>query len=134
MSENKQMTLKADSRFSVPSPEPPGAGLVRSSFLLAGLGQVCAQASLLSSPAPTASAQLQLHTPAGLTGLRAVEGAEVVLPAWYTYLGETTLAQPPLDVLTLMWFLEQSGKDLKQVREERISALPSGDRGAGMAT
>nr|KAF6403320.1 endothelial cell adhesion molecule [Molossus molossus] len=69
----------------------------------------------LSTFAPPACAQLQLHTPAGLTRLRAVEGAEVVLPAWYTYRGETTLAQPPLEVLTLMWFLEQSGKDLKQV-------------------
>lgn len=57
--------------------------------------------------------------PAGLHRLQAVEGAEVMLPAWYTLRGEVSSAQPR-EVPTVMWFLEQKGKDLNQVREEEI--------------
>ena len=59
--------------------------------------------------------------PAGLTKLKAVEGAEVVLPAWYTLQGQVSSSRP-WELLTVMWFLEQEGKDLNQVREGSISA------------
>ncbi|KAM8818087.1 endothelial cell-selective adhesion molecule-like [Rhynchonycteris naso] len=80
----------------------------------------------LSTFALGTSAQLQLHVPAGLTRLQAVEGGEVVLPAWYTFHGEVASA-PPQEMLTLMWFLEQEGKDLKQVLahiNEATASLP----------
>ena len=81
----------------------------------------------LSSPAPDACAQVELHVPAGLSGLEAVEGEDVVLPAWYTFKGERSSAKAkPWEVLTLMWFLEQKGKDKKQVREESSSASTGG--------
>lgn len=44
-------------------------------------------ASLLS-PAPPSRAELQLHLPANQ--LQAVEGGEVVLPAWYTLHAEVS--------------------------------------------
>lgn len=68
----------------------------------------------LSTLAPPASSQLELQVPAGLSTLEAVEGTEVVLPAWYTFRGELSSAQP-WEVLTVMWFLEQEGKELNQV-------------------
>lgn len=68
----------------------------------------------LSTLAPPARAQLELQVPAGLTRLQAVEGAEVVLPVWYTFRGELSSAQP-WEKLTVMWFLEQEGKELNQV-------------------
>lgn len=65
--------------------------------------------------------------PEGLSGLEAVEGEDVVLPAWYTFEGERAAAKvKPWEVLTLMWFLEQKGKDKKQVREERAQLRPAG--------
>ncbi|XP_027436020.1 endothelial cell-selective adhesion molecule isoform X2 [Callorhinus ursinus] len=83
-------------------PRPPATSLLR--FLFLGL-------TTLASPS---QAQLQLHVPAGLTRLKAVEGAEVVLPAWYTLQGQVSSSQP-WDLLAVMWFLEQEGKDLNQV-------------------
>ena len=59
--------------------------------------------------------------PAGLTKLKAVEGAEVVLPVWYTLQGQVSSGQT-WELLAVMWFLEQEGKDLNQVREQSISA------------
>lgn len=44
----------------------------------------------------------------------------MVLPAWYTFQGEAASAKP-WETLTLMWFLEQEGQDLKQVRFRRRS-------------
>lgn len=69
----------------------------------------------LSTLATTAArAEPELHVPAGLARLQAVEGAEVVLPAWYTLRGEVSSTQP-WEVLTLQWFLKQEGKELNQV-------------------
>lgn len=59
--------------------------------------------------------------PASLTGLQAVESADVVLPAWYTLPGEVSSAQP-WETSTVMWYLVQEGKDPDQVREESLSA------------
>ncbi|VCX40252.1 unnamed protein product, partial [Gulo gulo] len=90
-------------------PRPPATSLLRVLFL--GL-------STLASPS---QAQLELHVPSGLTRLKAVEGSEVVLPAWYTVQGQVSSSQR-WELLTVMWFLEQEGKDLNQVREGSISA------------
>lgn len=68
----------------------------------------------LNTFAPAACAQLQLHVPSGFASLHVPEGAEVVLPVWYTFPGEVASARP-WEKLTLMWFLEQKGKDMKQV-------------------
>lgn len=84
--------------------------------------QVRAHAASLSSPATTAArAEPELHVPAGLTRLQAVEGADVVLPVWYTLRGEESSTQP-WEVLTLQWFLKQERKELNQVREESVLA------------
>ncbi|XP_032724699.1 endothelial cell-selective adhesion molecule [Lontra canadensis] len=83
-------------------PRPPATSLLR--FLFLGL-------STLASPS---QAQLELHVPSGLTRLKAVEGSEVVLPAWYTVQGHVSSSQR-WELLTVMWFLEQEGKDLNQV-------------------
>ncbi|XP_032215584.1 endothelial cell-selective adhesion molecule [Mustela nigripes] len=83
-------------------PRPPATSLLR--FLFLGL-------STLASPS---QAQLELHVPSGLTRLKAVEGSEVVLPAWYTVQGQVSSSQR-WELLTVMWFLEQEGKDLNQV-------------------
>ncbi|XP_025784642.1 endothelial cell-selective adhesion molecule [Puma concolor] len=83
-------------------PRSPATNLLR--FLFLGL-------STLASPS---QAQLELHVPAGLTKLKAVEGAEVVLPVWYTLQGQVSSGQT-WELLTVMWFLEQEGKDLNQV-------------------
>lgn len=55
--------------------------------------------------------------PTGLNKLEAVEGQEVVLPAWYTMTPtpEQSSSQPWEEPL-LIWFLEQDGKELNQVR------------------
>ncbi|XP_007950305.1 endothelial cell-selective adhesion molecule [Orycteropus afer afer] len=83
-------------------PGLPAASLLR--FLFLGL-------SALASPS---RAQVELHVPAGLSRLQAVEGAEVVFPVWYTLRGEVSSFQP-WEVPVVFWFLEQDGKDLKQV-------------------
>nr|XP_060463749.1 endothelial cell-selective adhesion molecule-like [Panthera onca] len=83
-------------------PRSPATNLLR--FLFLGL-------STLASPS---QAQLELHVPAGLTKLKAVEGAEVVLPVWYTLQGQVSSGQT-WELLAVMWFLEQEGKDLNQV-------------------
>ncbi|XP_047548453.1 endothelial cell-selective adhesion molecule [Lutra lutra] len=83
-------------------PRHPATSLLR--FLFLGL-------STLASPS---QAQLELHVPSGLTRLKAVEGSEVVLPAWYTVQGQVSSSQR-WELLTVMWFLEQEGKDLNQV-------------------
>ncbi|XP_072467537.1 endothelial cell-selective adhesion molecule isoform X2 [Notamacropus eugenii] len=57
-------------------------------------------------------AQLELHT--GSPRVEAVEGAEVVLPAWYTL--NTMMSSPkPEPSPYVLWFLEQSGKKMVQV-------------------
>ncbi|CAK7317296.1 Endothelial cell-selective adhesion molecule [Vulpes lagopus] len=68
----------------------------------------------LSTLASSSRAQLELHVPAGLAKLKAVEGAEVVLPVWYTLRGQSPAQPGPWELLTVMWFLEQ-GQDLNQV-------------------
>ncbi|XP_070255716.1 endothelial cell-selective adhesion molecule isoform X2 [Myotis yumanensis] len=80
----------------------------------------------LSTFAPASCAQFQLHVPSGLDRVLAVEGDEVVLPAWYTFQGEAATAQP-WETLTLMWFLEQEGQDLKQVLAHINGATTSQD-------
>ncbi|XP_020013413.1 endothelial cell-selective adhesion molecule isoform X1 [Castor canadensis] len=92
----------------------PGAPATNLLFLFLGM----------STLAFLSRAQLQLHVPAGLTKLEAVEGAEVVLPAWYTMPGEVPSAQP-WEVPIVLWFLEQEGKDLKQVLSYINGALSS---------
>lgn len=84
-------------------PGSPATNLLQ--FLFLGL-------TTLASPS---RAQLELHVPAGLTKLQAVEGAEVVLPAWYTLQGEVSSTKPkPWEVLTVMWFIKE-GNGLNQV-------------------
>ncbi|EHB16360.1 Endothelial cell-selective adhesion molecule [Heterocephalus glaber] len=69
----------------------------------------------LSTLAYPLKAQVKVHMPAGLATLRAVEGADIVLPTWYTLEGEKFLVQP-WEVPLVIWFLEQKGKkELKQV-------------------
>ncbi|XP_008056027.1 endothelial cell-selective adhesion molecule [Carlito syrichta] len=82
---------------------PPATNLLRVLFL--GL-------SILVSPS---RAQVELHVPAGLTKLQAVEGEEVVLPAWYTVPGGDVTSGVPGEMPFVMWFLEQKGRDLDQV-------------------
>ncbi|XP_049981586.1 endothelial cell-selective adhesion molecule isoform X2 [Alexandromys fortis] len=68
----------------------------------------------LSTLASFSLAQLELHVPAGLNKLEAVEGEDVVLPAWYTTTPEQSSSHPFEEPL-LMWFLKQEGKELNQV-------------------
>ncbi|XP_017379542.1 endothelial cell-selective adhesion molecule [Cebus imitator] len=72
----------------------------------------------LSILAPPSRAQLQLHVPA--TKLQAVEGGEVVLPAWYTLQGEVSSAQPR-EMPFVMWFFQ-----LKEENEEQVLAYING--------
>ncbi|XP_076968691.1 endothelial cell-selective adhesion molecule [Tamandua tetradactyla] len=81
----------------------------------------------LSTLAPTSRAQPELHVPAGLTRLSAVEGSEVVLPAWYILKGEVSSAQP-WESPIVQWFLEQEGKDLNQVLAYVNGAITSKPR------
>ncbi|XP_049712604.1 endothelial cell-selective adhesion molecule [Elephas maximus indicus] len=83
-------------------PGPPAASLLRVLFL--GL-------SALASPS---QAQLELHVPAGLSRMLAVEGEAVVLPAWYALKGEASSAQP-WEAPLVLWFLERKGKHPQQV-------------------
>ncbi|XP_012607969.1 endothelial cell-selective adhesion molecule [Microcebus murinus] len=82
-------------------PGPPATHLLRLLFL--GL-------STLASPS---RAQLELHVPAGLARLQAVEGAEVVLPVWYTLQGEESSVQRWK--VFLIWLFKQEGKEQIQV-------------------
>uniref|UniRef100_A0A8C3VIM3 Endothelial cell adhesion molecule n=1 Tax=Catagonus wagneri TaxID=51154 RepID=A0A8C3VIM3_9CETA len=69
----------------------------------------------LTALASPSRAQLELHVPAGLSKLQAIEGAEVVLPAWYTLQGEVSSTKPkPWEVLTVMWF-RKKGEGVNQV-------------------
>ncbi|EPY88771.1 hypothetical protein CB1_000154016 [Camelus ferus] len=82
--------------------------------------------------APPSRAQLELHVPPGLTKLQAVEGAEVVLPVWYTLQGEVSSTKPkPWEVLTLMWFLEEEKGLMEQVLSH-ISGVTSSKTGASL--
>ncbi|XP_012584819.1 PREDICTED: endothelial cell-selective adhesion molecule isoform X2 [Condylura cristata] len=83
-------------------PRPPATNLVR--LFILGL-------STLAFPS---WAQLQLHVPPGLTKLQVVEGADVVLPTWYTLQLEEPSSQP-WEVLSAIWYLQQKGKDQEQV-------------------
>uniref|UniRef100_A0A8C5LL91 Endothelial cell-specific adhesion molecule n=1 Tax=Jaculus jaculus TaxID=51337 RepID=A0A8C5LL91_JACJA len=85
---------------------------------------------LALSPASLLSfslAQLELQVPPGLTELQAIEGEDVVLPAWYTMRGESPSAQP-WEVPLLIWFFQQKGKDLDQVLSYINKALSSKPR------
>ncbi|XP_023064296.1 endothelial cell-selective adhesion molecule [Piliocolobus tephrosceles] len=62
----------------------------------------------LSALAPPSPAELQLHLPANQ--LQAVEGGEVVLPAWYTLHAEVSSAQPG-EVPFVMWFFKDKEKE-----------------------
>ncbi|XP_003910938.1 endothelial cell-selective adhesion molecule isoform X1 [Papio anubis] len=62
----------------------------------------------LSALAPPSRAELQLHLPANQ--LQAVEGGEVVLPAWYTLHAEVSSAQPG-EVPFVMWFFKDKEKE-----------------------
>nr|AAH19460.1 Esam1 protein [Mus musculus] len=68
----------------------------------------------LSTLAAFSRAQMELHVPPGLNKLEAVEGEEVVLPAWYTMAREESWSHPR-EVPILIWFLEQEGKEPNQV-------------------
>lgn len=68
----------------------------------------------LSTLAAFSLAQMELHVPPGLNKLEAVEGGEVVLPAWYTMAREESSSHPS-EVPLLIWFLEQEGKEPNQV-------------------
>ncbi|XP_068936801.1 endothelial cell-selective adhesion molecule isoform X2 [Petaurus breviceps papuanus] len=57
-------------------------------------------------------AQLELHM--GSPRVEAVEGTEVVLPAWYT-LNRMMSSPKPEASPYVLWFLEQSGKEMVQV-------------------
>lgn len=83
---------------------------------------------LALSPVSPSRAQLELHVPTGLTKLQVAEGTEVVLPAWYTIQGEAFSVQP-WEVPVVMWFLEQEGKDLNQVRGKASKLYPTVDVG-----
>ncbi|XP_004438478.1 PREDICTED: endothelial cell-selective adhesion molecule [Ceratotherium simum simum] len=83
-------------------PGPPATNLLR--FLFLGL----------STLASSSRAQLDLHVPASLTRLQAVESREVVLPAWYTLREEGSSAQP-WEMPTVMWYLVHNGKESEQV-------------------
>ncbi|KAM5246025.1 endothelial cell-selective adhesion molecule [Ctenodactylus gundi] len=64
--------------------------------------------------AQTGRGQLEVHMPKGVSKLEAVEGAEVVLPAWYSLQGEMSLK--PKEVPFVTWFLgQEANKDLDQV-------------------
>ncbi|XP_068833066.1 endothelial cell-selective adhesion molecule isoform X1 [Capricornis sumatraensis] len=86
-------------------PGSPATSLLRVLFL--GL-------TTLASPS---RAQMEVHVSTSLTKLQAVEGAEVVLPAWYSLHGELTPTKPkPWEVPTVMWFfLEGKDKNMSQV-------------------
>lgn len=86
-------------------PGPPATSLLR--VLLLGL-------TTLASPS---RAQMEVHVSTSLTKLQAVEGAEVVLPAWYSLHGELSPTKPkPWEVPTVMWFfLEGKDKNMTQV-------------------
>ncbi|XP_038180339.1 endothelial cell-selective adhesion molecule isoform X2 [Arvicola amphibius] len=81
----------------------------------------------LSTLASFSLAQLELHVPAGLNKLEAVEGEEVVLPIWYTMTPEQSSSQPWEEPL-LIWFLEQEGKELNQVLSYINGAVSSKPR------
>lgn len=101
-------------------PGPPATNLLQVLFLG------------LSTFAPGACIQVELHVPEGLSSLEAVEGEDVVLPAWYTFKGERAATKvKPWEVLTLMWFLEQKGKDKKQVLSH-ISGATSSEAGVSL--
>ncbi|XP_003796809.1 endothelial cell-selective adhesion molecule isoform X2 [Otolemur garnettii] len=99
-------------------PRPPATDVLRLLFL--GL-------STLASPS---RAQLEMHAPAGLSKLQAVEGAEVVLPAWYTLHGEVSSAQPR-EVLVVIWSLKQEGKEPVQVLAY-VNGVTSNTTGASL--
>ncbi|XP_044524293.1 endothelial cell-selective adhesion molecule isoform X2 [Gracilinanus agilis] len=84
----------------VPPPGPPWSRQLQL-FLLG-----------MTTLATVSRAQLVVHE--GSLRVEAVEGAEVVLPAWYTLTGmkPSLKPEPPPYVL---WFLEQSGKEMEQV-------------------
>ncbi|XP_020759637.2 endothelial cell-selective adhesion molecule [Odocoileus virginianus] len=86
-------------------PRPPATSLLRVLFLG------------LTTLASSSRAQLEVHVSASLTKLRAVEGAEVVLSAWYSLHGELSPTKPkPWEVPTVMWFfLEGKDKNMSQV-------------------
>ncbi|XP_025142122.1 endothelial cell-selective adhesion molecule isoform X2 [Bubalus bubalis] len=101
-------------------PVSPETSLLRVLFL--GL-------TTLASPS---RAQMEVHVSASLTKLRAVEGAEVVLPAWYSLQGELSPTKPePWEVPTVMWFfLEGKDKNMSQVtthtpRASLVHPMPS---------
>ncbi|XP_029062820.1 endothelial cell-selective adhesion molecule [Monodon monoceros] len=102
-------------------PGSPATSLLR--FLFLGL-------TTLASPS---RAQVELHVPAGLTKLRAVEGAEVVLPAWYTLQGDQASTKPkPWEVPTVIWFLlEGKNMNMSQVLAH-ISGVTSSKPGASL--
>ncbi|XP_062950668.1 endothelial cell-selective adhesion molecule [Cynocephalus volans] len=84
----------------------------------------------LSTLALPSRAQVEMHVPAGLARLQAVEGEEVVLPVWYTLSGEVSSSQP-WELPIVMWFLEQEGKDLNQVLAY-INGVTSSKSGASL--
>ncbi|KAG8522315.1 Endothelial cell-selective adhesion molecule, partial [Galemys pyrenaicus] len=92
---------------------PPAAVLGRILRLDQGASPLCSGPSFLF-PAVPSQAQLQLHVPVGLTKLQVVEGADVVLPTWYTLQVREASSQP-WEMLSAIWFLQQKGKDQEQV-------------------
>ncbi|KAL2807485.1 endothelial cell-selective adhesion molecule precursor [Daubentonia madagascariensis] len=83
----------------------------------------------LSTLASPSRAQLELHVPAGLTRLQAVEGAEVVLPVWYTLQGKVPSVQQLK--LYLIWFFKQEGKEQVQVLSH-LNGVTSNNTGVSL--
>ncbi|XP_013011013.2 endothelial cell-selective adhesion molecule isoform X3 [Cavia porcellus] len=85
----------------------------------------------LSVLAVLSGANVKVHMPAGLTKLQAVEGRDIVLPAWYTLEGEKPEGRP-WEVPLVMWFLEKKEKKgLKQVLAY-INGSVSGNPGVSL--
>ncbi|XP_051012151.1 endothelial cell-selective adhesion molecule [Acomys russatus] len=82
----------------------------------------------LSTLASFSLAQLKVHVPTGLYKLEAVEGKEVVLPAWYTVTRQQESSSHTREVSVLSWFFQQEGKELTQVLTYFNGALSSNPR------
>lgn len=64
---------------------------------------------------PPTFTKLQLQVAPGFSNLRVVEGSNVVLPVWYTKLGQES-PDPSWKVLSAIWYLQKKDEKTKQVR------------------
>ncbi|XP_060035812.1 endothelial cell-selective adhesion molecule isoform X2 [Erinaceus europaeus] len=99
---------------------PPAPSLLRCLFLG------------LSALVPPTFTKLQLQVAPGFSNLRVVEGSDVVLPVWYTKLGQES-PDPSWKVLSAIWYLQKKDEKTKQVlayfstsnviKESRVSLI-----------